>query len=88
MSALDVIRSFAESRERDEVIAPGITYRNCRDLMAEIELLKNVLKELYEVDLSPRNATHGEKWQAALRKAEQLMRPGAEEKTIKQKNYA
>lgn len=45
MSALDVLRSFAEARETDDaVIREGITYRTAREAMAEVERLHEALR--------------------------------------------
>jgi hypothetical protein len=41
MSALDVLRSFAEAREPATVIVrDGITYGHCRDILAELDRLR------------------------------------------------
>src|SRR3990167_3030029 len=44
MSGLDVLRSFAESRESDAALVPGITYRDARDALARIATLEAALR--------------------------------------------
>lgn len=46
MSALDVLRSFAESRESDESRIPGLTYGQARELLSRVRELEEERDDL------------------------------------------
>lgn len=44
MSAIDILRSFAETSMRDEIpIADGVTYGNAREALAELQSLTKLI---------------------------------------------